>query len=78
MALKQINLTMPENLLQASREHSEHFGYKNIQEFILDLIRDKVVFQNTERYKKIDQRMSKGVGTKKFSQNGAVKYLKSL
>src|SRR3990167_9587312 len=78
MGLKQISLTMPENLLQASREYSEQFGYKNVQEFILDLVRDKIMLQNIERYRKIDGRMKKGLGVKKFSQKGAVKYIKEL
>lgn len=78
MTLKQISLTIPENLLQASREYSEQFGYKNVQEFILDLVRDNVMLQNIERYRKIDGRMKKGLGVKKFSQKAAVKYIKSL
>ena len=78
MGLKQISLTMPENLLQASREYSEQFGYKNVQEFILDLVRDNVMLQNIERYRKIDGRMKKGLGVKKFSQKGAVKYIKEM
>ena len=78
MALKQISLAIPENLLQASKDYSEHFGYKNVQEFILDLVRDKVILRNIERYKKIDERMSNGVGVKKFSQKAAVKYIKEL
>ena len=78
MGLKQISLTIPENLLEASKEYSEDFGYKNVQEFILDLVRDKVVMQNFERYKKIKNRMKKGVGVKKFNQNDAVKYIKGI
>ena len=78
MGLKQISLTMPENLLQASREYSEQFGYKNVQEFILDLVRDNVMLKNIERYRKIDVRMRKGLGVKKFSRKGAVKYIKEL
>ncbi|MBI2541080.1 hypothetical protein HYV80_00020 [Candidatus Woesearchaeota archaeon] len=76
--LKQISLTMPENLLYASKDYSEQFGYKNVQEFILDLVRDKVVLRNIERYRKIDERMKKGIGVKRFSQKGAVKYLKEI
>ncbi len=78
MGLKQISLTIPENLLHASKEYSEHFGYKNVQEFILDLVRDKVVLQNIERYRKIDERMKKGIGVKKFSQKSAVGYIKGM
>jgi len=78
MGLKQISLTMPENLLHASREYSEQFGYKNVQEFILDLVRGSVMLQNIERYRKIDRRMKKGLGVKKFSQRDAIKYIKEL
>jgi len=78
MGLKQINLTMPENLLQASRDYSEQFGYKNVQEFILDLVRDKVILQNMERYNEIEERMKKGAGVKKLSQKAAVRYIKDL
>lgn len=78
MALKQISLTMPENLLQASREYSEQFGYKNVQEFILDLVRDNVMMRNIGRYRKIDERMKKGLGVRKFSQKGAVRYIKNM
>lgn len=78
MTLKQISLTMPENLLQASREYSEQSGYKNVQEFILDLVRDKVMLRNIKRYAEIEERMKKGLGVRKFSQKGAVKYIKGL
>ena len=78
MGLKQISLTIPEHLLLASKDYSEQFGYKNVQEFILDLVRDKVVLQNIERYRKIDERMRKGLGVKKFGQKSAVNYIKEL
>ena len=78
MGLKQISLTMPENLLEASKEYSEDFGYKNVQEFILDLVRDKVVMRNFERYKKIENRMRKGIGVKKFNQNDAVRHIQRM
>ena len=78
MTLKQISLTIPENLFQASKEYSQEFGYRNIQELILDLIRRKVILENIERYRSIEERMRKGIGVKKFSQNNAIKYIKGL
>jgi metal-responsive CopG/Arc/MetJ family transcriptional regulator len=76
MALKQISLTLPEKLLEASKEHSEEFGYKNVQEFILDLVRDKVIMEKVERYSSIEKRM-KGKA-KKMTQDEAMKYIKGL
>jgi len=78
MTLKQISLTIPENLLKASKEYSKEFGYRNIQEFVLELIRKKVFFEKIERYQKIENDMIRGKNVKKFSQKDAVEYLKSL
>lgn len=78
MELKQISLTMPEALFEASKEYYEGFGYRNLQEFILDLIRRKVVLENIMRYKEIEKRMKKGIGVKRFKQKDAIKYLKEL
>ena len=78
MTLKQISLTIPENLLKASKEYSKEFGYRNIQEFILELIRKKVFFEKIERYQKIEREMIEGKKVKKFNQKDAVNYLESL
>jgi metal-responsive CopG/Arc/MetJ family transcriptional regulator len=78
MTLKQISLTIPENLLKASKEYSKEFGYRNIQEFVLELIRKKVFFERMERYQKIENDMIRGKNVKKFNQKDAVEYLKSL
>lgn len=78
MNMKQISLTIPQTLIEASREYYEQLGYRNLQEFILDLIRKKVVIENIERYKEIEERMKKGIGIKKFDQKNAVKYLRGL
>lgn len=74
--MKQISLTLPENLLEASKDHSKEVGYRNIQEFILDLIRKKVILGNIGRYKRTEKRMKEGVRVKKLSQKEAEKYLK--
>ena len=78
MTLKQISLTIPENLLKASKEYSKEFGYRNIQEFILELIRKKVFFEKIERYQKIEKEMIEGKKVKKFNQKDAIEYLESL
>ena len=78
MALKQISLTIPENLLNATKSYSKDFGYRNVQEFILELVRNRVLFENIERYQKIERDMKRGKNVKKFNQKDAVKYLKSL
>lgn len=78
MELKQISLTLPENLFHAAKKYYEEFGYRNLQEFILDLLRKRVVMENLEQYYKIEARMKKGVGIKRFSQKGAAQYLRGL
>jgi len=78
MALKQISLTLPENLLNATKDYSKEFGYRNVQEFILELVRNRVLYENVERYQKIEQEMKAGKKVKKFNQKDAVNYLKRL
>jgi len=78
MEQKQISLTMPEQLFAASKEYSEEYGYRNLQEFIVDLIRKRVLLENAERYREIEERMKKGVDVKRLNQKEAVKYLKGL
>ncbi|KYK30704.1 MAG: hypothetical protein AYK22_08470 [Thermoplasmatales archaeon SG8-52-3] len=78
MTLKQISLTIPENLLKASKEYSKEFGYRNIQEFILELIRKKVFFEKLERYQRIEKEMKSGKNVKRFNQKDAVDYLDNL
>lgn len=74
--MKQISLTIPYVLLEASIEFSEEYGYRTIQEFIVDLLRQKVVLENAERYKAIDDQMKKGIRVKRFNQVEAIKYLR--
>lgn len=76
--LKQISLTVPETLLQASKEYYLEYGYRNLQEFILDLLRKKVILDNISRYQEIELRMKKGIGVKRFSQKEAASYLKGM
>ena len=75
MALKQISLSLPENLLNATKDYSKEFGYRNVQEFIIELVRNRVLYEKIERYQKIEQEMKAGKKVKKFNQKDAVKYL---
>ena len=43
MANKLINVRIPENLYNESKELVENSGYSNLQEFIKDAIRNKVI-----------------------------------
>jgi len=78
MSLKQISLSMPNNLFEASKEYTERLGYRSVQEFILEIIRKKVLIENVERYKDIEDRMRTGKGVKKLNQKDAVNYINSL
>ena len=43
MALQQINLRLPANLVEAARNYAEHFGFKNVQELTAEALREKVM-----------------------------------
>lgn len=76
MALKQISVTMPANLFKASKEYSKEYGYKNVQEFILDELRKKVMAKRIARYEKIEAKIDKEA--KAMSQKEAIAYLEGL
>jgi metal-responsive CopG/Arc/MetJ family transcriptional regulator len=78
MALKQISLTIPEKLLKETKNYTKEYGYRNVQELILELVRNRVINEKIERYQRIEQDMQQGKKVKKFSQKEAVEYLKSL
>jgi len=78
MEQTQISVTLPETLFAASKEYSEEYGYRNIQEFIVDLLRKKIFLENADRYREIEERMKKGVGLQRFNQQEAVRYLQGL
>ena len=76
--MTQISLTIPRPLFEASQEYYQELGYRSVQEFILDLIRKKVILENLERYREIEERMKKGIRVKRFSQKEAIKHLNGL
>lgn len=78
MENKQISLTLPEPLFKMSSEYSKEYGYRSLQEFILDLIRKNVILKNLDRYREIEERMKKGIGVKKLNQKEAIGYLRGL
>ena len=78
MTLKQISLSLPETLFDLSREYSEEYGYRTVQEFIVELLRKRVILENVDRYKEIEERMKKGVSVKKYAQKDAMRYIKGL
>ena len=78
MTLKQISLTIPEKLLKQTKDYTKEYGYRNVQELILELVRNRVLNEKIERYQRIEHDMQQGKKVKKFSQKEAVEYLKSL
>lgn len=75
---QQISLTLSEELLEASAEYSKEYGYSNVQELLKDLLRKKVLLENAERYKKIEDKMAKSKGIKKLSQEKSLQFLEKL
>ncbi len=42
----QINIRLPSKLQSATEQYVDNYGYRNIQEFILEAIRDKIFRDN--------------------------------
>ncbi len=69
--MRQINLKMPEKLMKESSRYVEEFGYRNLQDLILELLRNKVL---VERYKEIERNMDK----ESMDKAEALEYVKGL
>lgn len=74
-ATQQISLTIPEALCKESKDYVKEYGYKNIQELILDLLRIKVILEKAQRYKALELSLE---GQKGMTQKEALKWLKEL
>ena len=73
---KQISLAIPEILYKESEEYSKNYGYKNLQEFILDVLRRKTILEKVERYEKAElQALESG---KRMSKKQAKEFLRRL
>jgi hypothetical protein len=68
---------MPDGLFNASQKYTEDFGYRNMQEFILELVRERVLAEKIARYRSIEEGMKKGKA-KKFTKAEALNYMKGL
>lgn len=42
MKTQQINLTLPQNLLQKAESYSKSYGFRNVQELATEALREKV------------------------------------
>ncbi len=44
--MQQINLKIPDNLLQAAKRYVDNFGFRNIQDLALESMREKIFERN--------------------------------
>jgi len=42
MEIKQINLKLPQNLVEAAEDYAKRFGFRNIQELATSSMREKI------------------------------------
>lgn len=73
---KQISVTMPSKLFESSKNYVKEFGYKSVQELILELMRERIMEKNLERYEKIEKEMKKNA--KNYTQAEAIEHLRKL
>ena len=78
MATKQISLSLPERLFQVSSSYAEAYGYRSLQELLVDLLRQKMILENVERYHRIEERMKKKKGMRRLDQKSAKQFVKRL
>ena len=50
MEAKQVNIAVPLKLYSKIEDYVKEYGYRNTQDLFLDLVRQKVVFENLENH----------------------------
>lgn len=73
MGTKQINLKMPAKFYSAAKSFAESYGYRNVQDLVMDSIREKI-FEKSDfdesfsekEIKLIDSLIEKSIKGKKF------------
>lgn len=76
---KQISLTVPETLFKASKAYSKEMGFRNVQEFILDSLRQRTMITEDARLRRIEETMDRDQGIKTFkTKEEALAHLDSL
>ena len=80
METKQINLKLPENLLDAAQSYARNFGFRNVQELAAESLREKIFEKNefdetfTEKeIELIDAVITKIIKTKNFGTEEELK-----
>jgi hypothetical protein len=61
---KQISLTIPETMFRSAQKMAKKEGYRSVQEFVLQLMRDRFFLQNLPRYQRIASELDEGKGTR--------------
>jgi len=76
---KQISLVLPETLFKASKAYSHEMGYRSLQEFVLDLMRRKVLLDEAEEMDTLEAEMDNNPNIKIFkTKEEALAHLDAL
>lgn len=61
---RQISLTIPEPMLRKAQQKAKEEGFRNVQEYCLQALRDKWFMDNLPRYERIAKQMERRPGKK--------------
>jgi metal-responsive CopG/Arc/MetJ family transcriptional regulator len=74
--MKQISLTIPEKLYDESKRYCSLEGYRNVQELILEMLRDEIFKKNLPKYERILKQAQKT--GKRMTQEEARKFIRDF
>ncbi len=60
--MAQISLTIPDGMLSTAKRKAKTEGYRSVQEYLLQALRDKWFMDNLPRYERIFNEMKSGKG----------------
>lgn len=59
---KQISLTIPEPMLRKAQQKAKEEGFRNVQEYCLQALRDKWFMERLPYYEKLSKELDEGKG----------------
>ena len=60
--MTQISLAIPEGMLRTAKQKAKAEGYRSVQEYMLQALRDKWFIDNLSRYERIAKDLDNGKG----------------
>lgn len=77
--MRQISVSLPDLVYKEGRKYAKKFGYRNIQDVMVDLLRRNLFGDEVAEYRQISKEMSAGKNVVRFeTKKDALEFLEAI